>query len=242
MKKLSLSKKDWIYLSIIVVLLAGVIACSVFLGVSNSTNIFRDYYNNKCYAFKVENLNLAKGQIVFIGDSITDFCPLDEYYSDLDKATYNRGIGGDTTDGVLKRLQLSLFDIAPSKIVLMIGINDINGGKSNEYVLRNYEKILQQIKDKLPSTEVYCMSILSLNIHITDTIPSYHFQEKIKQVKLINPQIQTLAENFGYTYLDLFSLTIDENDNLKAEYTDDCLHLNSAGFTVWASLIKPYLA
>ena len=76
----------------------------------NKSNSFEAYYNRKCLAYSVENANYSKEQIVFIGDSITDLYTLDSYYS-LTLATYNRGIGGDTTEGVLKRLDVSLSSI-----------------------------------------------------------------------------------------------------------------------------------
>ena len=120
------NKLSIIFLAIIAILSIVI----VFLGIytynfSNpNESDFEKYYKMKTEAFAVNNTNASKGQIVFIGDSITDLCPLDDYYSDLQLATYNRGIGGDTTAGVLKRLDVSALQINPSKVVLLIGAND----------------------------------------------------------------------------------------------------------------------
>ena len=62
---------------------------------------------------------------MFVGDSITDLYVLDDHYADLPQAVYNRGIGGDTTAGVLARLQVSVLDLQPDVVVLMIGTNDL---------------------------------------------------------------------------------------------------------------------
>ena len=134
----------------IAVLLITTVALSVILIVKNKKeNDMQTYYYQKCEMFEMENANFARNQIVFIGDSLTDGCMLDKFYSNLPLATYNRGIGGDTTSGVLKRLKLSLFDINPSKIVLLIGTNDINGGVENNKILENYRNILKEISTKL---------------------------------------------------------------------------------------------
>ena len=95
MKKINLNKKDIIYLSAISVLLIITIVLSVSLYWANVKKLSwqaNDYYNNKVMSFGVQNANLSKGQIVFVGDSITDLYPLDDYYADLDLACYNRGI------------------------------------------------------------------------------------------------------------------------------------------------------
>lgn len=199
------------------------------------------YYDMKCQSYATQNVNLAKGQIVFIGDSITDLYILDDHYADLPLATYNRGIGGDTTSGVLRRLKVSLFDINPSVVVLMIGTNDINGGLDEEGIVERYEKIIDEIYLGLPEVELYCVSIIPQNddieeysaIKIADTTP---------KIMRINTQIRQLCEEKGATYLDLFSLIADESNHLKKEYSDDGLHLNNNGLSVWTTLLKPYLS
>ena len=198
----------------------------------------KTYYEQKCQSFEVQNFNLSKGQIVFIGDSITDLYPLDSYYSDLPLAVYNRGIAGDRTDGVIDRLKVSLYDIAPSKIVLMIGINDINSGRNNDEIISNYTKILAGIKQNLPNTQVFCMSVLSVKKEFEQY---FDLTIIIPQIKDLNTKIENLAQNYSYTYLDLFSLTIDQNNYLIDGYSDDSIHLNSNGFNVWTNLVKPYL-
>lgn len=217
------------------------IATAIFLGVYFGTKkkeepeTFSEYYNTKCNAFTNENAHLLKNQIVFIGDSITDFYHLDDFYADLSLETYNRGIAGDTTYGVLNRLKLSLFDICPSKVVLMIGTNDV-GARSVSYIMDKYKKILKEIKTNLPSAEVYCMSIIAQNNIIGLDVGANN--QKINQ---INPQIKTLAESMGYKYYDLHSLTTSTDGQLNVTYTNDGIHLNDAGFEVWTNLIKPDL-
>lgn len=230
--------KDIIYLSIIFLLTAGMVTMAVFLLTKKKQEDQSSYYDKKVAAFAVENANYSKGQIVFIGDSITDLCPLDNYYQDLPKKTYNRGIGGDTTDGLYRRLKVSLYDIEPSEIVLMIGINDLNLGKPIDEIVQNYENILSDIKVHLPSTKLIAMSIMPMNEEMG------YFSDidaQNQKVMTTNSRIKPLVEEKEYTYLDLFSSVKTENNRLIKEYSEDGIHLNDAGFKVWAGLVKPLL-
>ena len=152
--------------------------------------------------------------------------------------TYNRGIGGDVTGMLLKRIQVSLYDLEPTKVVLMIGINDINGGVSTDTILGNYDNILKGIKTKLPSTKVYTMSILPINNDLPDYIDVDKSTERIIS---INEEIKTMSSNYSYQYMDLFSLVKDDSNHLKKEYSLDGIHLSEQGFVTWTNLIKPEL-
>lgn len=225
----------YVILAILFIVVSGTVAATVV--VNKNKQVASDYYNKKCAAFEMQNYNAAIGQIVFIGDSITDGFVLDNYYAGYPLATYNRGIGGDSTAGVLKRLNVSAFDLAPTKIVLMIGINDINGGLSKTTIVKNYEEILSRISENLPSTEVYCMSILPVN----ETL-NKHLNVDVKKinntVREINKEIDKLAIKFNYTYVNLFPYFSDENDMLHEKYSVDGVHLTDAAYRVWSHHLK----
>ena len=235
-KKVSL--KNIIYISTTVLLVGGLVTTSVLLGIKKNNEQSQDYYDKKVAQFTMENANFSKGQIVFIGDSITDLYHLDDYYQDLSLRTYNRGIGGDVTGMLLKRMQVSLYDLEPTKVVLMIGINDINGGVSTDTILENYDNILKGIKTKLPSTKVYTMSILPIN----SDLPTYiDVNKSTERILSINEEIKTMATKYSYQYMDLFSLVKDDKNHLKKEYSLDGIHLSEQGFVTWTNLIKPEL-
>ena len=213
MNKKRLAIKDIVFISVTTLLTATCAVMGVFLIYNKaikepSINAFEKYYNDHVSTYGVENANFSKGQIVFIGDSITDLYHLDDYYADLDKAVYNRGIGGDTTTGVINRLKVSLYDIAPSEIVLMIGINDINGGVSKEKIVTNYGIILDGIKTNLPTTKVFTMSILPMNDLLSGAVDVNKNNNKVMD---INTHISQMANDKGYTYVDLFSSFTCEN-------------------------------
>lgn len=245
-----MKKKLGIYLTgaVALILLVAVVFLSSALALTGKKENHRNdpmsdlnqYYKDKCQGYKVQNLNRAKGQILFLGDSIIDLYVLDDHYRDLPLATYNRGISGDTTQGVLDRLQVSAFDIAPSVIVLMIGTNDINGNYEKAGILQRYEKIIDEIYAALPDVKLFCMSVIPQN-EVIETYSTVRVEKTTEIILEVNGQIKALSEKKGATYLDLFSLLADENNRLIREYSDDGLHLNNKGLTVWTGLLKPYL-
>ena len=197
------------------------------------------YYRQKCAAFALENKHLSKGQIVFIGDSITDYYPLDAAYADLPLAAYNRGIGGDMTSGVLARLEVSLFELEPSKISLLIGINDVNRGVSDETLLANYKEILDRIQTRLPATKVFCISILPMNAKAAEMKLDY--ESATERIPALNGAIQTLAEAHGYKFINLYPLFKDEKNHLIEAYSVDGLHLSAEGYAIFTNTLKPEL-
>ena len=90
----------------------------------------RRLYKTSCLAFRTENKFVKKGGVVFVGDSITDFCNLDTYYPGLNAV--NRGISGDTVEGIRGRLEESVFGLSPSVVVLLGGANNFAEGYDDD--------------------------------------------------------------------------------------------------------------
>lgn len=239
-----LSKYAYINIAVIFVallLVAAVIILSVKLAEHRDNgNDFQKYYDNKVFSYRIQNTNLSKGQVVFIGDSITDLYVLDDHYGDLDLACYNRGIGGDTTAGVLKRLQVSVFDLEPSVVVLMIGTNDVNGNQPENEILDRYRQIVEAIRTTLPDTKLHCVSVIPQNKQLEEysEIDVDHTTEVILR---LNPEIRQIAEAAGAQYIDLFPLLADADNFLLPQYSDDGIHLNETGLAVWTEQMLPLL-
>ena len=183
--------------------------------------------------FVRENPSLKTGQTVFIGDSITAKYKLGPHYRKAELECYNRGISGDTTDWLITRLEVSLFELEPSKIVLMIGTNDINGGKTPDEIATNYSLILSLISQRLPNADVICVSVIPQNEEYSEDA-----HENNGRIKLTNEKIEALAHKYGYEYVDLYSHLTDESGLLKRGYSYDGLHLSRRGYRVWTRVMK----
>lgn len=185
----------------------------------------KQYYADKTAGFAAENQTLGKVDAAFIGDSLTDGYDLAHYYPDI--TVINRGIGGDTTHGVLDRLETSVIEPEPGVIVMMIGTNNVYD------MFTDYEDILRELKDNLPNTHVVLVSIPPM---------SGDYAERNGQVAINNAKIESLAKRYGYTYVDVFTPLLDfETDELRAEYTTDGIHFTSLGYEVITAEVKPVI-
>lgn len=199
--------------------------------IQNDLNI-NPYYKHKKSQFEL--LTKSHDSILFLGDSLTD---QGEWVELLENANIvNRGISGDTTRRILNRLD-AVVETKPKQIFLMIGINDfVNEKKSIKEVLDKYKIILEELKTKIPQTEVFIQSVLPVNNNLT-----IFFQDNQKVIKF-NSKLQELAKELGYQYIDIFSNLVDSENQLDASYTTDGLHLNGKAYLIWKQAVEKYIA
>jgi len=186
------------------------------------------------YEHRKEFFNMLpkqKGGIVFLGDSITEYGQWEEFTQH--PKVINRGIAGDTTPNLLKRLD-HIIELAPTKIFLMIGINDFLFFNRHD-IIKNYQKIVDRLHIGLPNTQVYVQSILPINPTIRRIVVDN------EEVRLLNKDIQQLAKGKQFTYIDLHNLLKDANGNLDARYTLDGIHLKGAAYQIWKREIEDFL-
>ena len=188
----------------------------------------RAYYDAKLEQYERENAEYEDYEVdvAFIGDSLTDGYDLAKYYPQY--VTANRGIGGDTTFGVEERLQVSLFDLKPKVVVMLIGANNM------DTMLQNYESILQSLKENLPESKIVLCSLTAMG--------GEHWGRKNQLAAYNNVSIKLLAQKYGYTYVDLYSALYDVSiGEVYAGYTVDGGHFTHEGYTVVTAQITPVL-
>jgi predicted alpha-1,2-mannosidase len=187
------------------------------------------YYYHKKEHF--ETLPDTPGEIIFLGNSITDGA---EWFELLRNPNVkNRGIGGDDTDGVLERLK-EVTSSQPKKVFIMIGTNDLAYGKSIDHIAENHKKIITQIRRDSPNTKIYMQSVLPVEDAIHVTRPNSSMLE-------INKHLKQYCEEAGTAYIDLVPVFSDEKGKLDKKYSIDGLHLNGAGYLKWIEVIRKYV-
>jgi lysophospholipase L1-like esterase len=171
-----------------------------------------------------EAFPLVPDDVVFLGDSITEGGLWEELFPGV--RTRNRGIGGDTSDGVLRRLE-QVTRAGPSKVFLLIGTNDLFRGAAEAEVVSNIEEILDRLKQESPDTEVYLQSVLP-------RAPSYR-----ASVEALNARLAEVAGERGAAWVDLYSSFLDpETGGIRAELSNDELHLLGPGYALWKEQIE----
>jgi hypothetical protein len=95
-------------------------------------SVFTTYYHQRVSMFK--KLPMTQGDIIFLGNSITEGGSWGELFGD--EKVKNRGISGDFTVGVMQRMD-EIVQRKPSKVFLMIGINDLSRNISPDSIVKN---------------------------------------------------------------------------------------------------------
>jgi len=196
-------------------------------------SIFSTYYQQRVSHF--QTLPQTTGDIIFLGNSITDGAEWAELFNDLH--IKNRGISGDITAGVIHRLN-EITNRKPAKIFLLIGINDLARNTNTDSIVKNILLIADYVRQQSPSTKLYVQSILPVN-NLYGKFGTH--TNKGEQIKITNTQLQADATGHGYTYVDLYSSFVNENGKLKANLTNDGLHLKGEAYLISKHILYPYI-
>ena len=185
----------------------------------------QEYYNQKLLLYAEENKAYSDYEvdIAFIGDSLTDGYDVEKYYPEY--KVENRGIGGDTTHGLLARLDVSVYQLKPKVIVMLIGANNF------DTMLDDYEQIIIGIKENLPETKLVICSLTSMG---------GEWGKNNHKAAFNNVKVKAYAEKHGCPYVDLFTALLNfETNAIYDHYTTDGGHLTAAGYEVFTSCVKP---
>jgi lysophospholipase L1-like esterase len=183
-------------------------------------------------------LEVAKAgniDLLFVGDSITDWwrqenrgLPVwNEYFAPLEAANF--GIAGDTTQGVLWRMQNGELDGFQAKlVVLMLGTNNINRN-ANDDIAAGDRAIIQEFLTRQPEAKV-----LLLGIFPRGAAADNPFRASIAE---INKRLAAMADNSRVFYMDIGRQFLAPDGTLPADVMPDGLHPNEKGYRIWAEAI-----
>lgn len=168
-------------------------------------------------------------ELCCLGDSITQKFEWQDAFPD--RRVANRGIGSDTTEGILARLD-SVIALEPAYISLLAGANDLATGRTPDEIAVTYRQILEQLRSQLPGTKI----VVSSMFPVAEAHPL-----QPEDILAVNEQLSALCEELDITFLDMFQAFSDESGHLRPEYALDNIHLSPAGFALWLSYLTPAL-
>lgn len=209
--------------------------CVAALASVGAETLYADsYYDRKVSLFEL--LPIGPGDIVFVGNSITDGAELQELFGMPN--IKNRGITSDVISGVDKRIAKTLEN-HPAKVFLLIGANDISHNLSAAQIADRYEALVKKMKTLSPGTRFYLQGIMPIN---NDFKRYKTMVGKEKVIPALNAKIKDIAKRYGCTYISTTEALQDpKTGKLKREYTNDGLHLTGAGYKAWVKLLEPYV-
>lgn len=194
----------------------------------------RDEYTydmNPVYQRETEKFMLFDKQadIVMLGNSITAQIDWNELLKRKD--IVNRGISGDITEGMLKRIR-SVLKAKPKYCFFMGGINDITRRVSYDKTLNN----IIQIADTLKANGI--KPIIQSVLYTEGKFFSCEYNNPI--VTRLNKDLVKFCTENDIIFLDLNEY-LSEDSKLRSEFTDDGLHLNSNGYAAWGRILEEFL-
>ncbi len=190
-----------------------------------------EYWHQRVTLFDL--LPVEPGDIVFLGNSITDGGEFTELFNNPN--IKNRGISSDVISGVKERLY-QVTNNHPSKIFLLIGINDVSHNHTVEKLASDYEDLVKNIRSESPESKLYIQSVMPIN---NDFGRYKNLKGKETTVKQLNERLKIIAERNGAEYVDLWPALADKKTGkLRKEFTNDGLHLLGKGYDAWADAIR----
>ena len=194
--------------------------------------------NNKVKNKTTEDI-IKNENIVFLGDSITYYYPIDEIYNEL--PIVKSGVPGYKTDDILKELDSMVYQYNPTSVFLLIGTNDFRDEDDDglvEKVENNIVEIVSKIKKNRKKTKIYIESIYPVNKSVNEKQVNHRDNEEISKV---NNFLENYCKDNECIYIDVFKALVDSDGNYYKNYTDDGLHANSLGYARISRVLTPYI-
>lgn len=192
------------------------------------------------------NLEVARrggAELLLVGDSITDFWRnadgpfagkpvLDRYFGDWNIANF--GIAGDTTQGVLYRLQNGEGEgFEPRAVMLMIGTNNTRDNTAPE-IAEGIGAVVLQMRTDFPAARILLLGVFPRGV------PGDPVRDKIAEVNRI---IATLDDRQHVFFLDIGRQFLDDRGVfLPDAFRPDNLHPQARGYEIWGEAVKETLA
>ena len=188
---------------------------------------------------ELNQISVIEPDIIFIGDSIIEYYPLQELLG-TSKAIVNRGIRGYQTGLLLDNLDAHLYGDAVDQIVILIGTNDIGKDIPMSQALTNLESVIQTISRDYPLSQIKLVSILPVN-EGEDFKQTVYIRTNEK-IKAWNQAYQDLASAYMQVeFVPVFENLLDQKGQLKSDFTTDGLHLSVSGYQALSSTLKKYI-
>ncbi|WP_421992440.1 GDSL-type esterase/lipase family protein [Qipengyuania sp.] len=165
-----------------------------------------------------------KGAVVFAGSSIVEEGPFNEMFPDY--TVINRGIGADTTTGLLNRLD-EIIALKPAKLFVYIGGNDRSRLNDNpEAAIGRLSTIVDRLRTETPETEVYVHTLFPREV------------EHAAWIEEFNRSLRWLGRQGSISVIDTHPLVLGENGAIDPALTNDGIHLLSEGYRRWQTLLQ----
>lgn len=221
-----------------------ILLCVILATLSINEKISKKEEKNKSEQIETKlqekKVDYKQENIVFLGDSITDFYNLNTFYGGL--PVINSGTAGKKAYEIVQELKERVYIYNPTKVFLMIGTNDLSH-RTDEEIVKDIKTIIKSINKNRPNAMVYVESIYPINDDtsnekISDWMVGDRTNERISN---LNIKIKEMCKKEKITYIDIYNLLIDEKGLLNIDYTVEGLHINEEGYEIITDKLMEYI-
>jgi len=175
----------------------------------------------------------GKHRVIFFGDSITElWAQRDPGFFTADRI--DRGISGQTTTQMLGRFRADVIDLKPAVAHIMAGTNDIAGNTG--------PTTLVAIEDNVRSMAELAKAH-GIRVILASVPPAAQFNwrpgiDPVASIRSLNTWLAEYARSEGLTYVDYYSALEDTRHAFRAEWSEDGVHPNAAGYAVMRQIVQ----
>ncbi len=171
------------------------------------------------------------GGIVFLGSSSFRRWDLERWFPG--KGLINRGFGGSQMADALRYLDRIVLPLRPRALFLYEGDNDIGRGKSPATVVGEFRQLVAAVHNVLPKTRIVFLGVK----------PSIRRWHLIAEAREANARIKAITEGHPLLeFVDTATGILGPDGTPRPEvFVEDGLHLNDAGYAIWADLVAPHI-
>lgn len=175
-----------------------------------------------------ELISTESATLVLLGDSISECHPAQQLRG---RRVVNMGISGDQADhpegGMLRRVPM-IARARPAEVFVLIGINDLNNGKSAQDLAPQQRRVIELLEQTAPTARLFIQSVMPTR---------GNYRHLLAGVTETNRLLAPFVAERGHTYVDIASEMSDANGELREELTTDGVHLTPAGYDLWTALM-----
>ncbi len=190
----------------------------------------RDDARHQCFVTVAKRGGI---DLLFVGDSITDFWRTDgRGLSEWTKTwvplkAANFGISGDTTQGVLWRMQNGELDGFKARaIVFMLGTNNINRNGLAE-IAAGDAMIIREFRKHQPQAKILVLGVFPRGMAADNPFRA--------QVRELNQNLKHVADDKHVFYMDIGDKFLTPDGTLTTEIMADGLHPTFKGYQIWTA-------
>ena len=201
-----------------------------FLGYGQETPAFQNEV--KAIQKKYESLwDSSKETIVFTGSSsIRMWKNLESMFPD--HQIINSGFGGSQSSDLFRYYNELILQYNPTKVFIYEGDNDIASLKKTKDIIKTTREIVHKIREKNNATQVVIIAAK----------PSLaRWNLKRKYIRLNRAFKKLCKEDSAMEFANVWDVMMDGKQVRQDIFIGDGLHMNSKGYDLWFSVIKPYM-